>query len=99
MSTTRPSRIRCSLRLRQPFESLEDRRLLSADHSVVAMDWRGHRVEAEAGQYILSLDPSAGGVKGQQGDAQVKAVQRALDETLPAIKVEQYLGQSGQFLV
>jgi subtilisin family serine protease len=85
----------------QSFEVLEGRQLLSVDNPVVAMDWQGHSVKAEAGEYILSLDPSARLVTGRDGGGQLAAVQRLLDgrSGAGAFKVEEYLGHPGEFLL
>src|SRR4051794_4416663 len=99
MNFTRPSRTGRPVRRREVFESLEDRRLLSAGHPVVSMDWHGHRADAEAGQFILSLDPAAGVVDGRPGPAQVAAGERALDARKAGITVEKCLGRDGEFLL
>jgi subtilisin family serine protease len=85
----------------QPFEMLENRQLLSIDNAVVATEWQGRSVKAEAGEYILSLDPSARLVTGRDGGGQVAAVQRLLDGRGGAegFKVEEYLGSAGEFLL
>ena len=84
------------------FESLETRRLLSGtalDNPVVALDWHGRQVQAEAGEYILGLDPTARMVNGRAASRQVAALQRVLDQDAKGVRVEEYLGSAGQFLL
>src|SRR6476659_3361199 len=80
------------------FESLEDRRLLSAD-PVVSLDWHGESVEARSGEWILGLDPKADLVHGKLAEVQLKAVERRLGATRSPAQVEEYLGSTGQFLL
>jgi hypothetical protein len=84
------------------FETLETRRHLSAaalDNPVVALEWHGQQTRAEAGEYILSLDPSARLVNGRAASRQVAALQNVLDQKLAGVRVEEYLGRSGEFLL
>jgi subtilisin family serine protease len=100
---TAPVRARatCQASSTQPFEALESRQLLSVDNPVVAMNWQGQSVKVEAGEYILSLDPSTRIVSGRDGGGQVAAVQRLLDGRggTEGFKVEEYLGRPGEFLL
>src|SRR4249919_3926474 len=43
-------------------EPLEVRRLLS-DNPIITIDWNGQQAQAKAGEWILSLDPSASSVQ------------------------------------
>src|SRR3954447_11295167 len=85
----------------QPFEILEGRQLLSVDNPVVAMDWQGEAGKADAGEYILSLAPSARLVTGRDGGGQLAAVQHVIDGRggAESFKVEEYLGRPGEFLL
>ena len=86
------------------FEALEGRQLFSTtalDNPVVAMNWGGRAVKAEAGEFILSLKSGTRLVAGRNGGGQVAALQRALAGRVGAegFVVEEYLGNSGDFLL
>ena len=95
-----------------PFEALEDRRLLSAalptvasadtaapvEH-VVTLDWKGQAIEARKGEWILGLSGKTDLMRGRQAPAQVRALQRRLGGDGAAVRVQEQLGQSGQFLL
>jgi hypothetical protein len=84
------------------FEALEGRRLMSVgtlDNAVVDVDWHGEQVRAESGEYILSLDPSARLVNGRAATRQVAALQNVLDLKAAGVRVEEYLGRPGEFLL
>src|SRR4051812_2759412 len=86
----------------EAFEALEDRRLLSASglsNSIVSLDWNGHRANAEAGEYILAVNPTARMVNGRAAGRQMAAVQAALSSKVQGLRISEYLGQPGQFLV
>ena len=70
------------------------------DNPVVAMNWKGQELRAEAGEFILALSPKAGLVSGRAAPNQVRALERALIRRGAAdLRVEEYLGRSGQFLL
>jgi subtilisin family serine protease len=82
----------------KPFESLEDRRLLSTS-PLVSLDWNGQSVQARSGEWILGLDAKSGLVRGKADSAQIKAVERRLSTNDSPAQVEEYLGAPGQFLL
>src|SRR4051812_32386864 len=80
--------------LAQPFEILEDRRLLSVD-PVVSLDWHGESVQARSGEWILGLNPKADLVHGKLAEVQLKAVERRLGARQSPARVDEYLGSTG----
>lgn len=71
---------------------LENRRLLSA---VTSLDWNGHTVRAQAGEWILELSPRSGLVRGKAAHGQLKSLAKALDARRSGARVQEYLVLSG----
>ena len=66
---------------------------------VVALDWEGKQVEAEAGEWIVGLRPKSSLVKGHSAEQQVNVLERLLGLRGADAHVEEYLGRPGQFVL
>jgi subtilisin family serine protease len=69
------------------------------DKPVVTLDWRGSRIEARSGQWILGLGGDSDLVKGKAAAAQVQALRHRLGDGGSPAAVEKQLGRDGQFLL